>query len=107
MSSTKTKATNYLCEALISTVVTGIDDSVWTALGLVDTYFDEEESTKTFQAATSSFSRPDPLSAGVLDAQCPILDPREYFLKVFEIRVSRVEKEWHFIVQKLRRNIEE
>jgi hypothetical protein len=84
-----------LYEAQISVTVTGIDDWVWTAYGLVDTYFASGETADDYDTLEGRLRRrPDPLAAGQLNADKPIWTPREYFLKVFEIRLNQALKEW-------------
>jgi len=84
-----------LYEAQISVTVTGIDNWVWTAYGIVDTYFASGETADDYDTLEGRLrGRPDPLAAGQLNADQPIWKPREYFLKVFEIRSNRVLKEW-------------
>lgn len=89
----------FLYEAQISVAVTGIDDSVWVAYGFVDTYFGSEESVDRYdQWKGRRLGRPDPLAAGQIDANSPIWTPREYFIRVFEIRINQVRREWYFII---------
>jgi hypothetical protein len=86
---------HYLYEAQTSVIVTGIDDQVWTAYGFVDTYFASGETADNYDTLEGRLSGcPDPLAAGQLNADQPIWTPREYFLKVFEIRSNQVLKEW-------------
>jgi hypothetical protein len=40
---------------------------------------------------------PDPVSAGVLDANNPICDPREYFLTVLGLRMKIISRRWYMI----------
>jgi len=96
MNASKSTGEHYcLYEAQISVTVTGIDDWVWTVYGIVDTYFESRETTEGYGALEGRLrGRPDPLAAEQLNADQPIWTPREYFLKVFEIRLNRVLKEW-------------
>jgi hypothetical protein len=89
----------FLYEAQTSVAVTGIDDFVWTAYGFVDTYFGSDESVDRYQRWTSRKARPDPLAAGQIEATLPIPTPREYFLKVLEIRIHQVRREMRHIVE--------
>jgi hypothetical protein len=45
--------------------------------------------------------RPDPLAAGQINAHEPIWMPREYFLKVFQVRMHQVLREWNNIADKV------
>lgn len=96
-------------EAQISVVVTGFDHYVWAAYGLVDTYFDLEETVEGYHqligAGGSTKGRPDPLAAGRINADEPIWTPREYFFKILELRMDQVHREWNFTARKVERNI--
>lgn len=98
-----------LYDAQISAVVTGIDDSVWTAYGFVDTYFGSKESVNGYDELKgilkSGKSRPDPLTAGLLDNDTPALTPREYFFTALKVRINEVRREWHAIIDKLESDI--
>jgi hypothetical protein len=98
-STNKTPKGYFLYEAQISVVVTGIDDSVWTAYGFADTYFGSKESVRRYHISRRQGrpGRPDPLAAGQIDADIPIWTPREYFLRVIEIRTTQVQRHWNFI----------
>jgi hypothetical protein len=45
--------------------------------------------------------RMDPFTLGLLDADKPIHNPREYFLTVLRIRLNQVRREWQQVVEKL------
>ena len=83
-------------EAQASCVVTGSDDWRWVGYGFVDTEIDG------FLADLSeddlSF---DQIAAGELEANIPIWRPRDYWLKVFEIRIEQVRKEWEYLIHKV------
>ena len=95
-----------LYEAQISVAITGIDDSIWTAYGFVDTFCRPEESVEGYHQLTGDCGRPDPLAAGHIDANLPIWTPRQYFLKVFEIRINQVLGEWNLIVDMMENEVE-
>jgi hypothetical protein len=90
-----------LYEAQISVAVTGIDYWVWTAYGIVDTYFGSEESVDAYHQMAAPTGQPDPLAAGRIAANNPIWTPREYFFKVFEIRINKVRREWNNIIDEV------
>lgn len=83
----------------------------------VDTYFEHEsrrESAEAYHDETvfdeddaSVAFRPDPFTIGEMEASCPILTPREYFLVVLESRLRHVKDEWHVLVTRLRHMIDE
>lgn len=95
-----------LYEAQISVTITGIDHWVWTAYGFVDNYFGSNETVEGYHKLKGQFrGRADPLAAGQLNADEPIWMPREYFFKVFEIRIKQVLKEWNRIVCTMEKEI--
>lgn len=53
----------------------------------------------------------DPIAWGdddeVRDANLPIWDPREYFLRMFKSRIAQVLKEWKNLISRVERTIEE
>jgi hypothetical protein len=106
-SPTATNEVGYLYEAQISVVVIGFDHYVWSAYAVVDNYFDPSESVEYYHEDMKGPYRPDPLAAGHIDANMPLCAPREYFLKVFEIRIQEVTKEWHLIVRRFKKAVEE
>jgi hypothetical protein len=97
--------TNWLVESQFSLCLTGIDHTVWTAYALVDTDNDTGETVGKYHTMGNSHLRPDPLTTGQLSADDPVQGPREYFLKVFEIRVAIVDKKWHRVTRELQQNV--
>jgi hypothetical protein len=105
--STSTDRCHSLYEAKISVAVAGIDRSVWIAYGFVDTYFESDESVDRYHRWKGRRGWADPLADGQIDADNPIWTPREYFLKVFEIRINQIRKEWHWIIDKMEDEVEQ
>jgi hypothetical protein len=106
--STSTDRPHILYEAQMSFVVTGIDHWVWVGYGFVDTYFDSKETVDGYHTMRGPHQRrSDSLAAGQLNADEPIWTPREYFCKVFEIRINMVLKEWYLIVDKVDKGVEQ
>jgi hypothetical protein len=100
--------THYcLYEAQISVAITGIDHWVWTAYGFVDTYFGSKESVDGYDQMEGPMGRPDPLAAGQIPADRLLWTPREYFFKVFEIRMNEVRKQWQAIIDKVEGDIKQ
>jgi hypothetical protein len=89
----------------MSVVVTGIDDWVWTAYGVFDAYFRSKRSVEEYHQMRTSTSRLDPIAAGKMDLNRPMWLPREYFFKVFEIRIIEVPTEWNTILDRLNRRL--
>ncbi|KAH7403912.1 hypothetical protein BKA64DRAFT_463174 [Cadophora sp. MPI-SDFR-AT-0126] len=100
--STSVNEHHYLYEATTSIVVTGSDHYIWAAYAFVDTYFDSRESADGYHEWKGQRrGRADPLAAGQINADDPIWDPREYFLKVIEIRTDLISMEWSQIINML------
>jgi hypothetical protein len=96
-----------LYEAQISVTVTGINHRVWTAYGLFDTYHSSRDRVETYLQTKTPTGVPDPLTAGQLNAHNLIWKPREYFFKVFEIRINQVRREWRVILDKMVEDVEQ
>jgi hypothetical protein len=96
-----------LYESQISVTVTGIDHQVWTAYGAFDTYYGSNDSVQAYHETIARTGRPDPLAAGQLTANNLIWTPREYYFRIFEIRISQVGKEWRAISDKVQEDVEQ
>ena len=101
-----------LYEVQASVAVVGIDRRIWIAYGAFDTYFDKEESADDYyrmneSSWTAPMGRSDPLMAGQMRPNSSIWTHREYFLRVFEIRILRVREEWSFIIDKMANEVEQ
>ena len=87
-------------QAQTSCVVTGSDDWRWVGYGFVDTEIDGF--LTDLSKDDLSF---DQIAAGELKANIPIWRPRDYWLKVFEIRIEQVRKEWEYLIHKVELSI--
>jgi len=106
----------------------GFDKNNWTAYGFFDGNLDEEEQevylydngdgtyspdpTDKNECTSTPNSEPggtgspgglgrfctDPVAGGMLDAAMPCPNPREYFLKVLEIRAEKMSRRWGNLV---------
>lgn len=48
----------------------------------------------------------DPLACGQIPIEFKYLPlPKQYFLRVFRIRIKKIKYEWHYIVSRLQRNV--
>ena len=83
---------NYLYEAQVSLVITGIDDKAWTAYCIDDTYFEEDKDIAFLEANHDTFMDPVLFCSSSLDR--PDWSPREYFLRALNAHIERVEQEW-------------
>lgn len=99
----------FLHDAQFSFVVTGHNNSTWTAWALADTYFyDEEngENNKDMLAFYDGVDKEfDPLVRKGVDT--PIWDPREYFLVVLRTRLKQIVKKWRAIVYEMKSSVED
>jgi hypothetical protein len=107
----KSSVSDFLYEAQISCLIAGTDDWTWVAYCFVDTYFDAaDEGKETVEAYHDDVARGmfvDPLTFGTSDANRSIQTSREYFLLVFQIRISQVKREWEQVVAKIQQSIRE
>jgi hypothetical protein len=91
--------------AQISLTVCGTDNSRWSVYCLEDRYFDgdgeigEDEQTDDHQA--------DQIARGAFGAEDVILDPREYFIRVFLLRMSQVYTERVNLVRRIESGIQD
>ncbi|KAF3806869.1 hypothetical protein GCG54_00007119 [Colletotrichum gloeosporioides] len=92
----------------ISCLVTGHDNWRWTALAFAETWFEEASSfdptpdmvTRYEQDFEDGFLT-DPLCRGRYDVAQNGWDPRGYFVRVLEIRLVQVCREWASVVSNL------
>jgi hypothetical protein len=83
-------------EVQTTCVVAGSDDWRWVGYGFVDGEIDD--CLIDLSEVDLSFDR---IAAGELEANIPIWRPRDYWLKLFEIRIEKVRKEWEYLIHKL------
>jgi hypothetical protein len=97
-------------EAQTSSLCWGPDETFWTELFLVDTYFGSEKNLETY-LATPLHGNPgdgsDPPLGGRGSMQKPIFDPREYFLLKIDRRIEQVATEYRALVETFNKRMEE
>jgi hypothetical protein len=94
-----------LYNARSSLAIHGSDDRRWVAFAFVDRDFDCEDLEE--ENCCYRGAQDDPIALDgeqdpnypVVDANMPIWDPREYFLRIFEIRMAKVLREWENVVR--------
>ncbi|KAI1137691.1 hypothetical protein F5Y05DRAFT_419163 [Hypoxylon sp. FL0543] len=89
--------TEYIYEANMSCLISGLDSSSWTAYFFNDTYFEPDdypENIQEYDAQECEDVMPDPLAAGKRLTHPLPACPREYFLIILEIRIRKVKEEW-------------
>jgi hypothetical protein len=100
--------TPCIYEACFSCVVTGYNDLVYTVCAAVDTYFDEDNADKLYDADDEMMDR-DPILAGLThqyDAAKPTRNPRKYFLMALASRLENATKEWEKTIGSFRNVLE-
>lgn len=83
----------YLHQAMISVIVFGLDEWLWTAICCVETYFKSGENVKIYH----NDGLDGPTGSGHF-VSTPVWNPREYFLKVVSRRVKQVMSEWRHVI---------
>jgi hypothetical protein len=96
--------TDYLAEAQISFVIIGTSPRDWYATCLVDDNWDgpAAEVLSYYEGMREAGLEPDPIMRGS-DGSRPILTPREYFIRVLDVRIRQVADEWTNSVSYLQR----
>ncbi|KAF3397013.1 hypothetical protein DPV78_008323 [Talaromyces pinophilus] len=93
-----------LFEAQISFVIVGSDNYRWD--GYCFAFDDEEDLLEDNDAI-----RMDPIfgngNSSIHDANCPIWDPRKYFLAVFASRMTQILAQLEYVIRMLSKNIEQ
>lgn len=85
-----------LQEAQISCVVTGTDDWRWTAYGFVDAEVDG-----LLTDAGEEEMGFDQIAGGRIEAKYPIWRPRDYLIRVFELRINEITREYENLLCRL------
>ena len=83
-------------DAQISFVIIGYDDWRWVGYGFVDSEVDG-----ILAQATEQDLQFDQIAAGKLDSNLPFQKPRDYWIKILEIRILYVKRKWDYLVHKL------
>jgi hypothetical protein len=91
-------ATWGIKEAQISCVVAGSDEWRWTGYGFVDA---EVDGFLDDPLSKDEDMLQDQIAAEELEANFPLWRPREYWMRVFEIRIDYVENQWHNLIHNL------
>lgn len=86
----------FIYEAQISVLITGIDEWFWTTYCFCDRFFKSEESVQTYHDWKT-----DAPTGGIRPVKYPVWNPREYFLFILSCRFGQVTKEWDVIVRTL------
>lgn len=92
----------WVCDSQVSVLVSVVDVYGWTAYMFEDTYYKAREPSKELDVFCSKpgFYFPDALTAGIYDST-RFIGPREYFVKVLQIRIDQAFREWQLVVDRL------
>lgn len=95
-----------MCESQVSVLVSVVDTNGWTAYAFEDVYHKGRDASQEFDIFCSKpgFYFPDALAPRFHDST-RYLEPREYFLKVFQVRIDQTLREWRAVVDILERNV--
>ncbi|KAH3952389.1 hypothetical protein HBH98_175250 [Parastagonospora nodorum] len=100
----------YYHEAQTSSLCWGPDETFWTELFLVDTYFGSEQNLGTY-LENPSLTIPgngfDPPLGGRQMMKEPVFDPREYFLMKIDRRIEQVATEYRALVETFNKRMED
>jgi len=89
-------------EAHITCTVAGTDNWRWIGYGFVDAEIDG-----VLADTDLAELKMDPIAAGELETTTPILCAREYWIKVFEIRINSFRKHWLYLIGKMENSIDQ
>lgn len=100
----------YYHEAQTSSLSWGSDETFWTELFLVDTYFGSEKNLQNYLNRTQPGDPGDgwdPPLGGRWSLKVPMFDPREYFLRKVDRRIEQVTTEYIALVETFNKRMEE
>jgi hypothetical protein len=89
-------------DAQISFVVIGYDDWRWTGYGFVDSEIDG-----ILAQATKQDLQFDPITTNQIDSNLSFQKPRDYWIKILEIRILYVKRMWDYLVHKLELGVDQ
>lgn len=87
----------------MSVVICGWDNQNWVGWGLFNTSSDptDEYDPEDQRELREDYYAADGEAGPVTDADDPIWDPRRYWLRIIDIRLQLVLKEWVWLVRNL------
>jgi len=94
-----------IIEAQYSIVICGQDDFQWVGWSFIDNNFEQEELSDDVDRLSYKGVVEDPIANAQLDQNKPLVNPREYFLRVLEVISEQILGEWERVVQNMRRNV--
>ena len=112
-SQAKNHEREYIYEAGITCVISGLDHWVWTGYMFLDTYYDKPEAQESvhyyedlWREEQGRLCQADPLTAGATPLDHAIQQPREYWLRVLKARVHQALQESEIVVSRAKQAIE-
>jgi hypothetical protein len=104
-------------DAQISLGICGSDHTRWVCYAFVDTKFDEALTSKRDDKSEDHQEEQDedditedpiaPDSEGhAIIADTPVYDPRGYFLRILDLRMRQILKEWTYLMKKVEDSVE-
>ncbi|RYP73464.1 hypothetical protein DL771_003636 [Monosporascus sp. 5C6A] len=96
---------DIIYQAKVSCLVSGWDRYSWVAYMFIDLYFEESHVDEDLESITDYEQhlrddgvRLDPFTAGETTSHAALREPREYFLQVLAVRLSKTKHEWKHLV---------
>ncbi|RYP67965.1 hypothetical protein DL769_005612 [Monosporascus sp. CRB-8-3] len=102
---------DIIYQAKVSCLVSGWDRYSWVAYMFIDLYFEESHVDQNLESIADyeqhlSEVRLDPFTAGKTTSHGALREPREYFLQVLAVRLSKTKHEWEHLVLHIEKAIE-
>ncbi|KAH3954923.1 hypothetical protein HBI81_077290 [Parastagonospora nodorum] len=99
----KCSCKHIIRESQISVVICGWDNQNWVGWGLFNTSSDptDEYDPEDQRELREDYYAADGEGGTVIDADEPIWDPRRYWLRIIDVRLQLVLKEWVWLVRNL------
>jgi hypothetical protein len=104
MSQLSTQSQFCIHESQFSLLICGTDHTRWTAYAFIDPHLDADPEETGYDGEDDVAVDPiaNDKERQIIDANRPIWDPREYYLKIVDMRTTRVLNEWTRIVRKVK-----
>ncbi|KAK1546378.1 hypothetical protein CPAR01_00345 [Colletotrichum paranaense] len=96
----------------MSVMVTGHDEARWTGVGFLESWFEaaldspSPDMISCYESDVNGGCILDPLNRGKQEASMSSWLPRQYFLRVLELRLRQVLREWDLIIDNLTKRVQ-
>lgn len=91
----------FYYEGQTSLLITGVDESFWTTLCLVDPWYGGEEQLREYLKDFPEGEGLDPPYGGAKQMKDPFFNSREYYLAIFSRRITQATKEITVVIETL------